>query len=159
MGGFQTPVTPAVCRLKRRFKFHHRFSEVPPWLGMVHEEEAVHDWGRTSALERAEISHPLFPPVDPHTVPPQSAIAHGACYQSTHTASPCIANATHQHPFAITRGKGGDGGLVAGSATTTRHRFPRQTHAHNFRGVVCSHIQSPKHLESTFVEDLPHHQA
>ena len=103
------------------------------------------------APERAEMTNCFL-----HAVPPQSAIAHGACYQSTHTASPCIANTTkYQYTYAITRG---GGGLVAGSATTMRHRFLRKTHARSFRGVVCIHIQSPKHLESKVVS-FPHHQA
>ncbi len=103
--------------------------------------------------------------VTPHVFfmqfPQQSAIAHGACYQSTQTASPCIAHTTHTSTHTrYLRGERSHGGLVAGSATTMRHQFLRKTHAHNFRGVVCIYIQSPKHLQSIVDGRVsPHHQA
>ena len=91
-----------------------------------------------------------------HAVTPQSAM-HKVLATNPHTLPHHALQTLHTpHTCAITRK--GDGGLVAGSATTMRHRFSRQTHAHNFRGVVCIHIQSPKHLESTVVS-FPHHQA
>ena len=42
-----------------------------------------------------------------HAVPPQSAIAHGACYQSTHTTSPCITHTTHTPANTSARTRGG----------------------------------------------------
>ncbi len=102
--------------------------------------------------ERAEMTNCFL-----HAVPPQSAITHGACYHSIHMH---YTHCTHT-PAHMRDGKEGNvgcGGLVAGRTTPMRHRFLRKTHAHNFWGVVCIHIQSPKHLEST-VDSFPHHQA
>ena len=105
------------------------------------------------------MTHPLFPS---HCPPAVSH--HTRCLLPIHTHyfTMHCKHYTQQYTYAITSGwKGGGGGLVAGSATKMRHRFLRKTHAHNFRraGVVCIHIQSPKHLESTVVAPFPHHQA
>ena len=98
--------------------------------------------------------------LDFFTLPHSSQPSHTVLATNPHTLPHHALQTLHTpaHTYAITRGRG-DGGLVAGSATTMRHRFLRKTHANNFRGVVCIYIQSPKHLESTSVVDFPHHQA
>jgi hypothetical protein len=90
---------------------------------------------------------------------PAVSHAHGACYQSTHPTSPCIANTTkHQHTH--TRWQGGKGEWWFGgwerhnNASPVSSKNPRT----QLRGVLCISIQSPKHLKST-VGDFPHHQA
>ncbi len=107
------------------------------------------------APERAEMTNCFL-----HAVPP-SQPSHTVLTTNPHTL-PHHALQTLHTPAHIGDNKGGKGwvrGLVAGSATTMRHRFLRKSHARNFRGVVCIHIQSPKHLESTSVVEFPHHQA
>ena len=103
-------------------------------------------------------SHPLFPPhcpTDFHSSQPSHTVLATNPHTLPHHALQTLHTAVHIRDNK--GGKGWVGGFVDGSATTMRHRFPRQTHAHNFRGVVCIHIQSPKHLES--MVEFPHHQA
>ena len=118
---------------------------------------------RLARPERAEMSHDS-PPLFSSCCPPQSAM-HTVVATNAQTLPHHALHTLHKHQDTHARtsaGKGGgDGGLVtlvAGSTTKMRHRFLRKTHAHDFRGVVCIYIQSPKHLES-LVDVFPHHQA
>jgi hypothetical protein len=107
------------------------------------------------AREGRNVTHPCFLHAVPSSQPSHTVLdtnPHTLPHHALQTLN------THQHTHATTKGERGDGGLVVGSATTMRHRFPRQTRTQLSGGCVHFYIQSPKHLES-MVAEFPHHQA
>jgi hypothetical protein len=99
------------------------------------------------------------------TLSPRSQPSHTVLATNPHTLHHHVLQTLRSHTSTRTRSPGGERrGMVVwwlGAAPTNVTGFQdkrSQTHAHNFRGIVCIYIQSPKHLQS-FVHDFPHHQA
>jgi hypothetical protein len=96
--GFQTPSTPAVCRLKRSSSSTTGFQRSLhgwEWFTGTKGHKGSQSGARLGADKCAREGRNDTPLVFHSHCPQQSAIAHGACYQSTHTTSPCIANTAH----------------------------------------------------------------